>query len=87
MPFKTKRQKTLASQRRYIFSEGKVSLSNAGSRPGGNVTSLTQIVQSDAYSRNLNIDNRLLLKKDLLRILVISFLVIVSQVTLRLTLF
>ena len=64
-----------------------MSLSNAGSRPGGNVTSLTQIVQSDAYSRNLNIDNRLLLKKDLLRILVISFLVIVSQVTLRLTLF
>ena len=64
-----------------------MSLQGASKEKNDSVIGLTQIVQSDTYSRNLNIDDKLLLKKDLLRILVISFLVIVSQVTLRLTLF
>lgn len=87
MPFKTKRQKISAAQRRFIFSEGKVSLVGTEGRPNSNVTEAAQMGQGDTSYEDSNIDDRLLLKKDLLRILVISFLVIVSQVTLRLTLF
>lgn len=87
MPFKTKRQKISAAQRRYTFSEGKVSLVDVGRRPNSDVAEPAQMVQSDISDKGSNIDDKLLLKKDLLRILAISFIVIVSQVTLRLTLF
>ena len=83
MPFKTKRQKIAAQSRRYIFSEGTVSLVD----PEAKKKRAEDVNHVDGFDKDSGVDDRLLLKKEVFKILLVSSLIIISQITLRLTLF
>lgn len=80
MPFKTRRQKIAASQRRYIFAEDEVKISYGKNRE----PEISK--KSDKPYSIKTIDDPLFLKQDLLKIVVISSIIVASQIGLRLTL-
>lgn len=81
MPFKTRKQKESAAARRFTFSDGRISISNIEDQnmPSG------KIHRQESVS-GLEKEDNLYLKKDLLKIVILSLLLIGAQVALRLTL-
>ncbi len=78
MPFKTKRQKLSAPSRRYTFSSGKVSIEGS-----------VKAFETTPYRKSedsLDKKDKLFLRKDLLKIIVLSSLLVGAQILLRLTL-
>ena len=78
MPFKTKRQKIAASQRRFTFSEGKISLAEKSDR---------QILPAEAKVQKVSSNGSLVqtgdllyIKKDVLKTIVIAALIVIFQI-------
>lgn len=82
MPFKTKKQKLAASERRFAFVDGKVSFVGIKTNEAKNK------LDSMGYSnKELTIKEDASLARELLKIIVICTVIIGIQVGLRLTLF
>ncbi len=79
MPFKTRRQKISAQERRYVFSDGKVSFQGSSATQSEKSRTITPVVKSDAE----NFGETRILKSELSRIIAISFLIIAFQIGLR----
>ena len=86
MPFKTKRQKIAAAQRRYTFSEGTVSIVDFGKNSNDKKIVFSGVDKSNNTSKEIDIDGKAL-SREVLKIVVISVIIICLQVGLRLTLF
>lgn len=82
MPFKTKRQKIAAGQKRYTFSNGKVSFAGASQGTSPEV-SKTQHVKSASSSRNDDSFENKIFVREIAKIGLISFVIIGLQVSLR----
>lgn len=80
MPFKTRRQKIAASQRKYSFTEGGVENSYG-------LNQRQEIPEKrDNISKMKTIDDTLFLRRDILKIVAISATIVAVQIGLRLTL-
>ena len=79
MPFKTRSQKISAQSRRYVFSNGKVSFDGAGEADSekGSAGSLIAKTRVETFGETK------ILKSELIRIGVISFVIIGLQIGLR----
>lgn len=80
MPFKTKRQKQAAAQRRFVFTEGTFSLENAGSDKTKNTISLPSVKLQSTTSEHK--EDLLFIKKDLLKTVLIASVIIGAQIVL-----
>ena len=77
MPFKTKRQKIAASQRRFTFSEGKISLTEKSNQHALPVE--TSVQKASIISRTQTGDLQYV-GRDVLRTIVIAALIVIFQV-------
>jgi len=78
MPFKTKRQKIAARQRRFTFSEGKISLTEKNARQTLPVEAKMQKMSSTGSS--VQTGDLQYIKKDVLKTFVIATLIVTFQV-------
>lgn len=78
MPFKTKRRKLKASKRHFVFSGGIVQIVDPQKEMVGE--------ELDKKQTNTSVENLSYLRKDLLKIILISAFILATQVALRLTL-
>lgn len=83
MPFKTRRHKIAAAQRRYTFADGKVSLND--SKESGSDSGQSQ--ESKYVSDSGTDAKSIFFGRELIKIILISAVIISAQVALRLTLF
>ncbi len=78
-----------AQQRRYVFIEGKVSLAEGASGEVSYANKREDKVNSDSFSSDFKTgqttDEWSLLRRDVVKILIISFFIVGSQIVLRLT--
>ena len=78
MPFKTKRQKIAASQRRFTFSEGRISLIE---KSDGQTLPIETTVQKASSNGSLVQAGDLhYIKKDVLKTIVIAAFIVIFQV-------
>jgi len=82
MPFKTKRQKIAAAQKRYVFSNGKVSFGGVSQSATDDLPKNRHINSRYADDAADLIQNNTL-KPEIIKIGVISLLIIGFQITLR----
>lgn len=81
MPFKTKRQKIVAQQRRYVFGNGKVSFAGINESTGGKNAVLANY--SKASEEGFDLGENKILKSEIVKIGAISALIIAMQFALR----
>lgn len=79
MPFKTKKRKLKASSRHYVFSEGLVKIADLA-----NVSTNSEF--QTAKRNPGSIEDLSYIRKDLLKIIIMSILILGGQILLRLTL-
>lgn len=83
MPFKTKRQKIAAQQKRYVFSNGKVSFGGASPSAAADSIKLERV--SSMYPGDeTDLNQNKTLKPEIIKIALISFFIIGLQMSLRL---
>ncbi len=80
MPFKTKKQKQSAAVKRYTFSGEAISVSYGSEKPSKEDT------RGAIHEVSLEQRDKLYLRKDLLKIVILSSIVVGAQIALRLTL-
>lgn len=77
MPFKTKRQKIAASQRRFTFSEGRISLTEKSNRHTLPVETSVQKVSITSWTQTGDLQY---VGRDVVKTIVIAALIVIFQV-------
>lgn len=78
MPFKTKRQKIAASQRRFTLSEGKISLIEKRGRQTLPIETKVQEVSSTSFS--IQTEDLQYVRRDVLKTIAIAALIVIFQI-------
>ncbi len=89
MPFKTKKRKLKAKSRRFVFGEGTVSIVDHGETINLSVPIKTisrKMEIRELVPRELGIENVSYIRKDLVKIILLSLGIAGAQLVLRLTL-